>query len=375
MRVAIVAECFLPAQNGVTNSVVRVLEAFEQRGVEATVITSGPGPDRHGDVAVRRVPGVRLPFYKDLSIALPTSGVRRALEAFGPDVVHLAAPAALGALAVREAERLGVPVVSIYQTDYAGFAPRYRAGPLVPAIWQFMRRLHENVDVTLAPSTAAMWKLRHHGIDRVALWGRGVDLQRFNPVHRTELQRRRIGRGQVVVGYVGRLAREKRVDLLRHAAMPGVRLVVVGDGPDRRRLEKLLPDATFLGFLGGVDLSRAIASLDVFVHTGADETFCQGVQEALSSGVPVVAPARGGPLDLVRHGENGFLYPPDDVDQLTGAVQHLVGDAVLRARLGIAARHSVKGRTWAALSDQLLGHYESVLRTPTRTRTRPRQVA
>src|SRR5262249_23116822 len=156
----------------------------------------------------------------------------------------------------------------------------------------------------------------------------------------------------------GRLAREKRVDLLRHARAPGARLVVVGDGPDRKRLERKLPDATFLGWRSGAELSQAIATLDVFVHTGADETFCQGVQEALAAGVPVVAPARGGPLDLVRHRDNGYLYPSDDAHQLRGAVGRLVESAALRQRMSAAARRSVEGRSWDVLGEQLIAHYQ-----------------
>jgi phosphatidylinositol alpha 1,6-mannosyltransferase len=198
-------------------------------------------------------------------------------------------------------------------------------------------------------------------VRNVAIWPRGVDQRRFDPRHRSSALRRELGggpAGEVLVGYVGRLATEKRVHLLDNlSGMPGVRIVVVGDGPRAHSLRRQLPDATFLGFLEGDQLATAVASLDVFVHTGADETFCQSVQEALASGVPVVAPAAGGPLDLVRHGENGYLYPPDDVAQLSGAVARLVANPALRARMGEAARSSVRMRTWERVGDVLIRHY------------------
>jgi phosphatidylinositol alpha 1,6-mannosyltransferase len=195
------------------------------------------------------------------------------------------------------------------------------------------------------------------------MWRRGVDTTRFDPVHRSaELRRGLVGDGETLVGYVGRLAGDKRVRLLTHLAdLPGVRLVVAGDGPAAEKLRDLLPGAVFPGFLTGQELSTLYASLDVFVHTGADETFCQAVQEAMASGVPVVAPAAGGPLDLVRPGRTGLLYDPDSVTELRTAVGHLASQPELRASYGRRARAAVVGRTWQRVGDELLGHYTAVL--------------
>ncbi|MDQ1427783.1 MAG: phosphatidylinositol alpha 1,6-mannosyltransferase [Acidimicrobiaceae bacterium] len=125
-----------------------------------------------------------------------------------------------------------------------------------------------------------------------------------------------------------------------------------------------MPGATFLGHLNGEGLSRALASIDVFVHTGADETFCQSLQEALASGVPVVAPASGGPLDLVRHGENGWLYPPGKPELLASAVEALVASPLLRRAMADRARASVSRRTWEVLGHELIDHYRSVVDGP-----------
>ena len=363
MRVTIVAESFLPECNGVTNSVLRVLEHLRRRGHTALVIAPGIGPDRYLDVPVERVPAVTLPVYRSLAVGLPTSRVQSILAEFRPDVVHLAAPAVLGATAGRAARRLGIPVLAVYQTDLAGFARRYGLSALTPAVWSVLKRIHNQADLTLAPSTMACWQLRNHGIDNVERWARGVDRVRFDPRHRDDLYRRRIGRGaRLLVGYVGRLAAEKQVERLAHVLdLPGVRAVVVGDGPSRSRLASQLPGVEFLGFLSGDALSRAMASLDVFVHTGSDETFCQTVQEALASGVPVVAPASGGPLDLVRHGDNGFLYPDEDPALMRGAIEALRDDPALRAAMGRRARTSVEDRDWSDIGDELLGHYSGLI--------------
>jgi phosphatidylinositol alpha 1,6-mannosyltransferase len=197
------------------------------------------------------------------------------------------------------------------------------------------------------------------------MWRRGVDTVRFDPRHRrTELRDALTGGDPdaVVVGYVGRLAGDKRVHLLRHLAdLPHVRLVVVGDGPAAARLREQIPSAAFPGFLAGQELSTLYASLDVFVHTGADETFCQAIQEAMASGLPVVAPAAGGPLDLVVPGRTGLFYEPDSVHGLRAAVGHLADQPELRAAYGRRARATVVDRTWQRVGDELLRHYADLL--------------
>jgi phosphatidylinositol alpha 1,6-mannosyltransferase len=225
-----------------------------------------------------------------------------------------------------------------------------------------MRHIHGRAARTLAPSSSTAAELVAHGIRDVWLWRRGVDTVAFHPQHRDDATRRALARdGEVLVGYVGRLAAEKRVDLLGPVtALPNVRVVVVGDGPGRAALERALPGAVFVGERHGPQLSRLYASLDVFVHTGPLETFCQAVQEALASGVPVVAPAAGGPADLVQPGRTGYLVPPEDAAATAAAVSELAADPVRRRQFGLAARASVQGRTWAAVGDELIAHYRAV---------------
>ncbi|HEX4102021.1 MAG TPA: glycosyltransferase family 1 protein [Pseudonocardiaceae bacterium] len=374
MRVAIVTESFLPVINGVTNSVIRVVEHLIRCGHEALVIAPGAGPDNYQGAPVVRVPALDLPVVDSVPVGVPTRKVLTALRDFRPDVVHLASPVIVGARGMWAARRLGFPTVAVYQTDIAGFADSYGLGFAARTAWRWTRWVHSGADRTLAPSTSAAAALTAHGIPRVHRWGRGVDNTHFRPSRRDERLRAQLApRGEVIVGFVGRLAPEKKV--LRLSALqdvPGIQLVVVGDGPDRQRLAKRLPNAAFLGFKTGDDLARAYASLDVFVHTGPFETFCQAVQEALSSGLPVIAPDAGGPRDLVTHGGTGFLLPEtgaSDADEVFGAalraaVRTLADDPGLRIRCGAAARRGVLHRTWPAVCDELLGHYAEVTALP-----------
>ena len=369
MRIAIITESFPPDVNGVAHCVVRVAENLVRNGHHPLVIapesaratTDGEGQFPY---PVERVPSVPLPGYPSFRLGLPTPKTRRAITRHGTEVVHLASPAALGAWGAHVARAIGLPMVAVYQTDLPNYARAYRLGKATEAFaWRWLRDIHNTAGRTLAPSSATAAELAEHEIERVWLWGRGVDTERFHPAHRDERLRAELApHGEVVVGYVGRLAVEKRVDLLVSlAALPGVKLVITGGGPMEDELRAALPGAAFLGTRHGADLARIYASLDVFVHTGPFETFGQTVQEAAASGLPVVAPAAGGPLDLVADRATGYLVPPGDPDALTAAVRTLVADPALRARFGEAARRRVAGRTWSALTEELLAHYAAVI--------------
>lgn len=363
MRVVIVTESFLPQVNGVTNSVLRVCEQLSQRHHEAMVIAPGPGPQEYCGFPVMRTPSLPLPGYRAFRLGRPYAGLRELIGDFEPDLVHLASPIVLGAQAAFTARKLGVPTVAVYQTDLAGFARRYHLSATENAVWSWIRSIHDSAARTLAPSRASVRQLEEIGVPRVKRWARGVDLRRFHPGHRDELWRRRhVGGRELLVGYVGRLAHEKDIGLLAGLRdVPNARVVVAGDGPARRQLEKQLPGVEFLGFRSGTELSKVYASLDLFVHTGPHETFCQSAQEALASGVPVVAPAAGGLLDLVDHGRTGYLFSPGDSTELAERVRMAADDTDLRSEMGRRARRSVEGRSWNVIGSQLVRHYREVL--------------
>jgi phosphatidylinositol alpha 1,6-mannosyltransferase len=367
VRVAIVAESFLPNVNGVTNSVLRVIEHLRRTGHEALIIAPDtprgePSADKiHDGIRVHRVPSRMFPKITSLPLGVPRPRMVSVLRGFDPDVVHLASPALLGYGGLHAARLLGVPTVAVFQTDVAGFAESYGIGFTARAAWAWTRHLHSRADRTLAPSTAAMENLTAHRIPRVHKWARGVDITGYAPSTRDAgLRHRWSPEGKPIVGFVGRLAPEKHVERL--ASLTGrddLQLVIVGDGVDRRKLEIALPSAIFTGALYGQELATAYASMDVFVHPGEHETFCQAVQEAMASGLPVIAPNAGGPRDLVAPYRTGLLLEVDEfAPKLADSVDHLIAE---RQRYSVAARRSVLYRTWPAICDQLLGHYEDVI--------------
>ena len=367
MRVVIVTESFPPDVNGVAHCALQTARHLAARGHDPLVIApavagAADGSDQSAPCPVVRVPSLPLPGYPQVRVALPSRRVAAAIAAHRAELVHLASPFVLGVRGMAAAAKLGLPALAVYQTDLAGYARTY-VGAGENAAWRRIRAVHSAADRTLAPSSAALRDLEEHGVERVRLWPRGVDTARFRPELRDEDLRRQLAPdGELIVGYVGRLAPEKHVELLAEAcATPGVRVVVVGDGPSETSLRTALPGAVFLGRRTGDDLARIFASLDVFAHTGPYETFCQTVQEAMASGVPVIAPAAGGPLDLVDHGRTGLLVEPLSADAVRTGVATLAADPELRAAYGRAGRAAVEGRTWAVIGDLLLDHYAEVL--------------
>jgi phosphatidylinositol alpha 1,6-mannosyltransferase len=367
MRVAVVSESFLPTVNGVTTSVVRVLEHLAARGHEAMVVVPAAGsPREYAGFRVHQVPALA---YRQFPVGLPNAQVSGLIADFRPDVLHVASPFLLGAQAIAAANRLGVPSVAIYQTDVSGYAKRNRLAAASAFATRLTRWIHEGADLTLAPSTTALADLRAAGVSRLARWGRGVDIERYHPRRRDsagarDLRARLAAPGETLVGYVGRVAPEKSLDrLIDLRGIPGMRLAIVGDGPGMPTIRRTLDGmpVTFLGALGGEDLANAYAAFDVFVHTGTEETFGQTLQEAHASGLPVVAPRAGGPIDLIDSGVDGILYEPASESALRDAVAGLVAAPELRARMGEAGRRRVLSRSWEAICDDLMEFYGQVM--------------
>jgi phosphatidylinositol alpha 1,6-mannosyltransferase len=364
LRVVVVTESFLPQVNGVTNSVLRVLEHLRAEGHQALVIApeSSGGITEYAGFRVKRVPSLEMKGL--LPVGFPQKAIEPLIDGFNPDVIHLASPFFLGNYASRVAERLNIPTLSVYQTDIAGFARHYGLTIAHDSLKKWVAKIHKRTTRTLAPSQWSCEDLKTTGVPNVHLWQRGVDSKKFNPEKRDiNLRCELLGNrpDRKLVGYVGRLANEKRIDdLATLDARDDLQLVIVGEGPARSRLERVLKNAKFVGYQSGLDLARYYASLDIFVHTGKHETFCQSVQEALASGVPVIAPNFGGPTDLVKHGWTGYLIDTENIHSLNHAVNQIIQLAE-PALMGARARESVIERTWQSVNAQLISHYTELV--------------
>ncbi len=371
MRIGIVTESFLPQVNGVTNSVLRVLEYLESEGHQAIVIApeSEGGIREYRGFKVKRVPAIPIQSILPVGMpfGLPTKRLEYLLDGFAPDVLHLASPLVLGGYTARVAKKLAIPTVSIYQTDIAGFARHYGMNAAHGSLRKLVGKIHSSTNRTLAPSTSAVRELNDLGVENVHLWRRGVNTVLFTPSARSEMLRSSWNaKGKLVVGYVGRLANEKRIsDLHVLDNDPRIQLVIVGEGPSRSKLERQLPHAIFTGFQSGAHLAQHYASFDLFIHPGPNETFCQAVQEALASGVPCIVPTTGGPADLVTSNETGYVLHTDRADSLLAAVNHFFSRTD-KEEMKSLARSSVESRTWSNVNTQLINHYTEAISSHSR---------
>jgi phosphatidylinositol alpha 1,6-mannosyltransferase len=366
MRVAIVTESFLPSVNGVTNSVLRILDTLRSHGHDAIVIAPTSDAAQYQGFPVVTTPFVPLVGFP---VAIPTPAVAQAIDAFAPDVIHVAAPFWLGGQALAHADRRGIPSVAVYQTDVSGYMARYGVDFATPIIDGITAAIHRLATLTLAPTADGVNYLNRIGIDAVEVWGRGVDTYLFTPQRkRTEkvsaLRQAIAPRGEAVIGYVGRLAPEKQVERLKElCGLDRTTILIVGDGPSRAELHRHFEghSVTFTGRLSGDELADAYAAMDVFVHCGTEETFGQTIQEAHASGVPVVAPAQGGQRHLIDDGVTGYLVEHTRWGALRERVAQLVSDPQLLARQSLASRAAVEGKTWEKNNHALLEFYRAVM--------------
>lgn len=355
MRIAVVTESFYPATDGTTTTVRNLLDGLVDRGHTVRLLAPAPGLSSYRNVEIVRVRALDKPGRQ----------VRAALEGFAPDLVHVTSSVEIGTTigrkALKHARRLGVPTVVAQQTPVSDLA--------LP-LWQ--TKVAERADRLLVTARWMRERLAAEGVAST-LWAPGVDTSAYSPTLRdawlhAHWSRRRSRRGpQVVVGYVGALERSHGVRRLVDVAnLPGVRLVVVGEGPQRdwlaHRTGPLTPaGAKFTGPLAAGDLATAVASLDLLVHPGTDLTCAHALREASASGVPVVAARTGGARDVVAHLESGLLFDPTSTHGLTDAVAAVAADRH-RHLLGAHGRELALGRTWRDAVDELVdGHYAELL--------------
>jgi phosphatidylinositol alpha 1,6-mannosyltransferase len=378
LKIAIVTESFLPSTNGVTNSVLQVVQTLKEYGHEVLIVAPRSPEPQYLGFPVIKTAAIKLFGFP---IGLPLIGMKSVLRSFNPDVVHVAAPFMLGRQGLAVAKRLNIPSVAIYQTDVRGYLQRYGAKILTPIYNWILKGIHSKATITLAPTPESASNLQKLGCQNVSIWGRGVDLSLYTPKRKlsSAVRKYKLAIGvqptDLVVGYVGRLAPEKQVErFLEFTDLPNIQFLIVGDGPERPNLEKLFSNqrVRFVGKQTGDVLANSYAAMDVFVHCGEEETFGQTIQEAKASGIPAIAPEMGGPKFLIEDGLTGFLVDPRKPGAYREALLRLAEDTDLRERMGLEARASMLGRTWKNNNEELISHYESVIEAKKKHLPKPR---
>ncbi|HUG24761.1 glycosyltransferase family 4 protein [Piscinibacter sp.] len=378
MRIAFVTETYPPELNGVALTVERTIRHLRTRGHQVELIRPRQrGEDPLDAPHELRTMSCSIPMYWELRMGLASAGtLRRRFEQTRPQLVHVATEGPLGWAALRAAQALNLPVSSDFRTNFHEYSRYYGLGWLSPVVYDCLRRFHRRTQLTFVPTSAVRESLEAAGFGRIAVVGRGVDTGLFDPAKRSEALRVQWGVGDdaPVLLYVGRLAAEKNVALALCAFeavrlhVPSARMVVVGDGPARRRLEADFPAVHFAGVQRGEVLAQHYASADLFLFPSLSDTFGNVTLEALASGLPVVAFDAAAAADHVDDCGNGLLVPAGDERAYVAAVcslawQHGELTPMREQARGAALRlqwTDVLSRFEAHLADTVLVHASRV---------------
>jgi len=372
LHIALISETFPPEINGVANTLGRLCAGLRERGHRLQLVRPRQGADRgrKSDDELLLTRGWPLPGYAGLQWG--QSSLHKLLRRWRrerPDVLYIATEGPLGLSALRAARRLGIPVVSGFHTNFQQYSGHYGLGLLTRLLTHYLRWFHNRSRLTLVPSPSQRLELERRGFERLALLARGVDGQLFHPGKRCAQLRAAWGlaEGDIAVLHVGRLAVEKNLKLLGQsfralqAAQPGrrLRLILVGDGPQRAALQQALPDALFCGLQRGEALAAHYASGDLFLFPSLSETFGNVVLEALASGLGVVAFDQAAAAQHIRHGHNGALAMPGDEAAFIDAARWLLEDRETLRRVRLNARQHARRQGWEAIVQGFEEHLQA----------------
>jgi glycosyltransferase involved in cell wall biosynthesis len=379
---SLITETYFPQVNGVSRTLGELVRHLSDQGDQVQLIH----PD-YGELSERDdrhlVRSINLPFYKELHLPLPPFGeVRKAIDSFRPDLVHIATEATLGLSALRHLLRRRIPTVSSFHTNFDQYSRHYRVGWAKGTVWRYLRWFHNRTLETYVPSMTTIRELEAREFERLALWPRGVDGTFFRP---DRLGRHAVRQAlgwrpdDVVISFVSRIAPEKDVNYLADALSivaskrPDVRILFVGDGPSRGELERRLGAiARFAGYRTGDDLADHYAAGDIFAFSSRTETFGNVILEAMASGMPVVAVRAGGVGDTIQPGTTGLLVEPGDPPiRFAEAVLSLVDQPDQRKTMAAAARSYALSQSWDAIMGQLRERYQRVIDVTAASRVEP----
>lgn len=371
VRVAFLVDVLREHFDGVSNTMHQIISRIPRNRIEPIFITPQI-PNEDIGFPVYQCPYYEFPFYKDYRFALPRrmKGLEMILDDFDPDIIHWSSPTKLGSYAVKYALKNQLPVTTIYHTHFPTYANYYLG--FIPRVEQMTEKMAKRVywlyresDHVFAPTNGMCEYLIGKGVkeEKVSVWGRGVNVLKFSP-GKKDVSYFADKRKKML--FVSRLVREKETDTLIRLyrlldqERKDIQLVITGDGPDRKRMEKNMPGALFTGKLMNEELAKIYASSDVFIFPSVTETFGNVILEAMASGLPVVAAAAGGPKDIVENGKTGFLVEPKNERAFFSALTLLTDDSNLYQRMRSHALDYAVRQNWEHLCEELFTKYESL---------------
>ena len=373
LRIALFSGNYNCVRDGANRALNRLVGHLLHRvGAQVRIYSpTAPKPAFAPVGTLRSVPSLSLPGRPEYRLAIGlTRGVRRDLDDFAPDIVHLSAPDLLGRQAQRHARAHGIPVVASLHTRFETYLDYYRLGILRGVMERYLDRFYADADCILAPTVPIRDDMAaRHGMDRVSIWGRGIDPHQFNPTLRDPALRAGLGYGDdhIVPLFFGRLVLEKGlgvfVDAIAAIRARGhrVRPLVIGDGPARSWLAQRLPNATFMGHLSGTDLGRAVASADLLINPSVTEAFGNVNLEAMASGLAVLSADVPSAASLIDPGRTGLLLPASDAGAYADAAVSLMTAPARLAVMRQAAAASASHHRWDDVLQSVADAYDRLL--------------
>ncbi|MDG5748918.1 glycosyltransferase family 1 protein [Qipengyuania sp. XHP0207] len=368
LRIALFSGNYNMTVDGANRALNRLAEFLMRQGVTLRVYSptiDTPAFAPQGDLV--SLPSVPIPGRSEYRVPLGLNdAVKADLEQFAPNMVHIASPDFSARAAVDWARERDIPVLASVHTRFETYPRYYKLGFLEPAVEAWLRRLYRKCDALVTPSQSMVDTLHEQRMHRdISIWSRGVDRTIFDPSKRDMEWRRAQGLADddVAIVFLGRLVMEKGLDTfadtivqLRKEQVPH-KVLVIGDGPARGWFEKTLPGGIFVGFQGGADLGRALASGDIFLNPSVTETFGNVTLEAMACGLPVVAAGATGSASLVADWETGRLVEAGRPREFAEALAPYCTNPDLRARHGAAGERAARNYTWDAINQAVLDTY------------------
>jgi phosphatidylinositol alpha 1,6-mannosyltransferase len=373
LRIALFSGNYNYVRDGANQALNRLVGYLLQQGAKVRVYSptvENPAFEPTGDLV--SIPSIAIPNRPEYRLPTRMSGqVKRDLEAFAPNIMHISAPDRVGRLMAKWARDRNLPVLASVHTRFETYFRYYNLSFMEPLAEAWLRKLYRKCDALVAPSESMAQVLRQQRMNYdIDIWSRGVDRDIFDSSRRDLAWRRSLGIADdmPVIGFLGRLVMEKGLDVfsdsvdqlerrnVRHA------IIVIGEGPARGWFETRLPNAKFVGFNAGADLARAVASMDMLFNPSVTETFGNVTLEAMACGLPVVAAKATGSQSLVEDNKSGRLITPGAIAQFSDALKLYCEDPALRAQHGAAGEARSRDYSWDAINQTVAETYLRLIR-------------
>jgi glycosyltransferase involved in cell wall biosynthesis len=369
IKIAYFAGSMKPGQDGVTRVLYKMIEYFNQNAVENIFFSPMIPILSEQPTKMYEVPSFTIPLYKDYKFAVP--GIKyfeESLKSFAPDILHINSPCSLGYAAVKFGQRNNIPVVATYHTHFPSYAKYYKIKAFETWGWNYLRSLYNKCEAVYVPSLPIMKELAMQGMETIQFLPHGVDTEVFNPSFKSSEWKDSIGcKDKKVILYSGRLVWEKDLKTFAdtyniiHNKRNDAVFVLAGDGPIRSELKEMMPDAIFLGYQSGNNLSTAYSSSDIFAFPSTTETFGNVTVEAMASGIPPVCVREGGAYGIINDGVTGLIAEPHNAQSLADKIMYLLDNEEMHKDIAKNALEFSRTQSWDNILNKLLSSYTEII--------------